>query len=189
MLCDMRDLAEILFKKRSGEGSIDFEAPEPHICTDEDGAVLFVEPGERRVANRMIEEFMLEANRVVAEHCFWMDLPFVYRVARTTGSDENGGTEAFRRQSGAHFPWDTCINVRPKTIQDLLLQAKERDCGTVIGRIALRSMKKAVYDTECKGHFGLGFRYYCHFTSPIRRYPDLIVHRILDRIQSAALRT
>ena len=105
MLCDMRDLAEILFKKRSGEGSIDFEVPEPHICTDEDGAVLFAEPGERRVANRMIEEFMLEANRVVRGALF-LDGPSVcIPRTRTTGSDENGGkTEAFRRQSGADFP-------------------------------------------------------------------------------------
>ncbi len=186
MLCDMRDLAEILFKKRSGEGSIDFEVPEPHICTDEDGAVLFVEPGERRVANRMIEEFMLEANRVVAEHCFWMDLPFVYRVHERPDQMKMEELKRFAGSLGLTFR-GSCINVRPKTIQDLLLQAKERDCGTVIGRIALRSMKKAVYDTECKGHFGLGFRYYCHFTSPIRRYPDLIVHRILkDTIRGTA---
>ena len=178
MLCDMRDLAEILAEKRAGEGSIDFEVPEPHIRTDAEGEVLLVEPAERRIANRMIEEFMLEANRVVAEHCFWMDLPFVYRVHDKPDPMKMEELKRFSGSLGLIFR-GSCINVRPKTIQDLLQQAKERDCGSVIGRVALRSMKKAVYDTECKGHFGLGFRYYCHFTSPIRRYPDLTVHRIL----------
>ena len=148
--------------------------------TDEDGAVLFVEPGERRVANRMIEEFMLEAYRRRGGALF---LRWTFRLytAYTNRPDQMKMEELkrFAGSLGLTFRRDPASVYVRKRYSDLLLQAKERDCGTVIGRIALRSMKKAVYDTECKGHFGLGFRYYCHFTSPIRRYPDLIVHRIL----------
>ena len=186
MLCDMKDLASVLSKKRFGEGSIDFEVQEPRIRVDEDGDVLSVEPSVRRTANRMIEEFMLQANRVVAEHCFWMEIPFVYRVHDRPDQMKMEELKRFAGSLGLTLH-GSCAGIRPGTIQDLLIQAKERNCGSVIGRIALRSMKKAVYDTECKGHFGLGFRYYCHFTSPIRRYPDLIVHRILkDTIRGTA---
>lgn len=178
MICDMRDLAEILSEKRYREGSIDFDVTETHITLDEEGNVASLEPAERRVANKMIEEFMLTANRVVAEHCYWMEIPFVYRVHDKPDQMKMEELKHFAGTLGFLLK-GSCGNVHPKSICDLLQQAKGSDSENVISRVALRSMKKAVYDTECGGHFGLGFRYYCHFTSPIRRYPDLMVHRIL----------
>lgn len=178
MLYDMRDLAEILGKKRYDEGSIDFDVTESHIRADEDGTVLSLEPAERRTANKIIEEFMLTANKVVAEHCFWMDIPFLYRV--------HDKPDQMKMEQLKHFAGTLGLTLRgsvssihPKSVRDLLLQAEGSDSERVISRVALRSMKKAVYDTSCDGHFGLGFRYYCHFTSPIRRYPDLMIHRII----------
>lgn len=178
MLHDMKELAGVLEKRRFREGSIDFDVSETLIRTDDQGVVISVEPEERRVANRMIEEFMLAANRVVAEHCFWMELPFVYRVHEKPDQLKMEQLKLFAGSLGLTLK-GSCENIYPKAIEELLAQAGEKGCERIIGRVALRSMKKAVYDTECRGHFGLGFRYYCHFTSPIRRYPDLIVHRIL----------
>ncbi len=178
VIFDMRDLAQILSNKRYGEGSIDFEVRESHITMDEEGGVISIEPEERRTANRMIEEFMLAANRAVAEQFFWMEIPFVYRVHEKPDQEK---MEELRRFAGSmgltlKLPRD---GVHSGAIRDLLSQAKEKGNETIISRVALRSMKKAVYDTKCSGHFGLGFRYYCHFTSPIRRYPDLMIHRII----------
>ena len=178
MIYDMRDLAEILSEKRYREGSIDFDVTETHITLGEDGTVVSLEPAERRVANKIIEEFMLTANRVVAEHCYWMEIPFVYRVHDKPDQMKMEELKHFAGTLGFLLK-GSCSNIHPKSICDLLHQAKGSDSESVISKVALRSMKKAVYDTECGGHFGLGFRYYCHFTSPIRRYPDLIVHRIL----------
>ena len=121
---------------------------------------------------------MLTANRVVAEHCYWMEIPFVYRVHDKPDQMKMEELKHFAGTLGFLLK-GSCGNVHPKSISDLLKQARGSDSENVISRVALRSMKKAVYDTECGGHFGLGFRYYCHFTSPIRRYPDLMVHRIL----------
>ncbi len=178
MLYDMRDLAAILAKKRYSEGSIDFDVRESHITADEEGNVLSIEPAERRVANKIIEEFMLTANKVIAEHCFWMEVPFLYRIHEKPDQMKMEQLKHFAGSLGLTLK-GSCDNIHPKSIGDLLQQAKGSDSEHVISRVSLRSMKKAVYDTECRGHFGLGFRYYCHFTSPIRRYPDLMIHRII----------
>lgn len=178
MLYDMRDLAGILAKKRCGEGSIDFDVRESHITADEEGNVVSVEPAERRIANKMIEEFMLTANKVVAEHCYWMEIPFLYRVHDKPDQMKMEQLKMFAGSLGLTLK-GSCENIHSKAIADLLDQAKGSDSEHLISRVSLRSMKKAVYDTECRGHFGLGFRYYCHFTSPIRRYPDLMIHRVI----------
>ena len=186
MLYDMRDLSEILARKRYREGSIDFDVAETQILVDEEGDVVSLEPAERRTANKIIEEFMLTANKVVAEHCFWMEIPFLYRVHEKPDQMKMEQLKHFAATLGFTLK-GSCSNIHPKAVRDLLLQAEGSDSERVIGKVALRSMKKAVYDTECGGHFGLGFRYYCHFTSPIRRYPDLMVHRVIKETLHGAL--
>ena len=176
----MRSLSSILRAKRRKRGSLDFDFPESKIKLDAQGHAVSVEAYERNEATDLIEDFMLAANETVAEDCFWQELPFVYRVHEEPDGEKLvqlsgmiAGLGYGIKTSGAGK------EVHPKEIQKLLAKASDRPEEAFISRIALRSMKRARYSTECSGHFGLAARYYCHFTSPIRRYPDLQIHRII----------
>ncbi len=181
MIFAMDELATILRNKRMKGGSLDFDIDESYIELDENGVPVDIRPAERRVANRIIEEFMLTANQVVAEHHYWMDVPFAYRVHERPDQDRMESFKAFAGTLGYSLK-GSCDNIHPAALRDILIQAEGSDAEGIINRIMLRSMKKADYKPSCEGHFGLGFKYYCHFTSPIRRYPDLFIHRIIKEI-------
>ncbi len=174
----MEELAAILRKRRHKRGSIDFDFAESKIILDEDGRPVEIKPHERNVATRIIEDFMLIANETVAQHFFWMELPFLYRTHEKPDPDKIMKLSAFIHNFGYHIKL-TGEEVHPKELQKLLDRIAGTDEETLISRLALRSMKQAKYTVDCTGHFGLACRYYCHFTSPIRRYPDLQIHRII----------
>lgn len=175
----MYELAEILRKRRFRHGSIDFEFPESKITLDDRGKPLNVEIYERNNAHRIIEEFMLIANQTVAEEYFWQELPFVYRTHEMPDSEKILALNEFVTHFGYSIKTGADDEIHPKEVQKLLKSVEGTPEEDVISRLALRSMKQAKYTTGCEGHFGLAFKYYCHFTSPIRRYPDLQIHRII----------
>lgn len=174
----MAQLAQILRRKRKLQGSLDFELGESEILLDENEHPTEIRQAVRRTANRLIEEFMLVANETVAEHFFWMNYPFVYRVHEKPDPDKMVDLKAFLMNFGIHLKGNP-DNIYPKTLADIMTSIEEEPYEAVVNRVMLRTMKKAYYSPECGGHFGLAFRYYCHFTSPIRRYPDLMIHRII----------
>lgn len=178
MFAQMQQLAAILRKKRHKRGSIDFDFAESKIVLDENGHPTDIRPYERNVATRIIEDFMLIANETVAQHFFWMELPFLYRTHEKPDQEKIMKLEAFIRNFGYHIKL-TGEEVHPKELQKLLDKIADTEEETLISRLTLRSMKQAKYTVECTGHFGLACQYYCHFTSPIRRYPDLQIHRII----------
>ena len=174
----MEELAAILRKKRMSRGSIDFDFPETKIILDEQGRPVEIKPYERNVATKIIEDFMLIANETVAQDYFWQELPFVYRT------HENPDTEKIKKLSTFinNFGYTMKIGqdeIHPKELQKLLTKIDGTPEEALISRLTLRSMKQAKYATVSTGHFGLATPYYCHFTSPIRRYPDLQIHRII----------
>ena len=126
----------------------------------------------------MIEEFMLIANQTVAEHFFWMEYPFIYRVHEKPDTDRIVELKAFLSGFGINLSGNP-DNIHPKLLNGILEDLKGKSYENIVSSVMLRSMKKAFYSTQCEGHFGLAFKYYCHFTSPIRRYPDLFIHRII----------
>lgn len=177
MLCDMKELCEILRKKRQSKGSIDFDFPEVKIKTDKDGKAVDVYKYKSGISNIIIEEFMLCANKTVAEQFFWADIPFVYRIHEKPSREKISAFNDFARNLGyrlsdAHEP-------HPNEFASILNKIKGTREEVVVSKVMLRSLMKAKYSPECLGHFGLAFSYYCHFTSPIRRYPDLAIHRII----------
>ena len=174
----MEELAEILRENRQAKGSINFDFDESEIILDEDGTPLSVDVAQRRTANRLIEEFMLAANETVAEHFRWMELPFVYRVHEKPDPDRMAEFRTFLASFGIPLK-GSLDNVHPAALNQVLNRVKDTPEENVVSTVMLRSMKKAFYHTACSGHFGLGMENYCHFTSPIRRYPDLIIHRII----------
>lgn len=178
MLEQMEQLAEILRKRRHKRGSIDFDFAESKIVLDESGRPLDIIPYERNVATRIIEGFMLVANETVAQHFFWMDVPFVYRTHGNPDPEKIRKLAAFVRNFGYHIKV-TGEEIHPKELQKLLDKIEGMQEETLLSRLTLRSMKQAKYTVACTGHFGLACQYYCHFTSPIRRYPDLQIHRII----------
>ncbi len=178
MLMDMKELAQILRKRREAAGSLDFDLDEAYITLDSNGIPVSVDLCERRTANRMIEEFMLAANRTVAEQFFWLELPFIYRVHEKPDSEKIQEFRTFLRGLSIRLKGEGG-NIHPKALNEVLEQVSGTACENVVNTVMLRSMKKAFYSTECEGHFGLAMKYYCHFTSPIRRYPDLMIHRII----------
>jgi ribonuclease R len=173
----MRELAAVLRARREEKGSIDFDLEESAFMYDVQGHVVGVGARDRGEAERLIEEFMLEANKTVAETYYWRQLPFVYRVHDQPADEKMLVFLAFYANFGkVKVKMD---NIHPKALQGILSDVKGTPHENIVNQILLRSLKKAEYSPECKGHFGLSFQYYCHFTSPIRRYPDLAVHRII----------
>ena len=186
MFQQMRELAAILRKKRKKRGSIDFDFPECKILLDKEGHPTEIKAYERNTATDIIEDFMLAANETVAQHFYWLELPFVYRVHDLPDQERIQKLSSFINNFGYYMKSVGRKNakvsseeVHPKEIQKLLARIAGTPEEAMISRLALRSMKQAKYSTECTGHFGLACGYYCHFTSPIRRYPDLQIHRII----------
>lgn len=179
MFENMGELAAILRKKRHKRGSIDFDFPESKLVLDKQGHPVEIKPYERNTATKLIEEFMLIANETVAEHFFWQETPFVYRTHETPDTDKIQKLVTFIQNFGLHVKAGHREDIHPKEIQKLLDAISGTDAEAMISRLTLRSMKQAKYSTESTGHFGLACKYYCHFTSPIRRYPDLQIHRIV----------
>jgi ribonuclease R len=178
MLQKMYELALILRSKRHQQGSIDFEFPESKIILDEKGHPVDILPHERNLATKLIEDFMLIANETVAEEYYWLELPFVYRIHESPDPEKIQKLATFIANFGYGIKTDK-EEVHPKEIQKLLTKLEGTSEEALISRLTLRSMKQAKYSTICSGHFGLAFKYYCHYTSPIRRYPDLQIHRII----------
>ncbi len=178
MFLRMGELAQLLREKRGKRGSIDFDFPETKVKLDEEGCPVEIMPCERNAATRIIEDFMLIANETVAEDCFWQQLPFLYRTHEKPDPDRMRKLVTFLHNFGYTLRLKD-NEVHPKEIQKLLAKLEGTAQEALIDRLTLRSMKQAKYTTECTGHFGLAAKYYCHFTSPIRRYPDLQIHRII----------
>ncbi|MCM1307983.1 MAG: ribonuclease R [Butyrivibrio sp.] len=174
----MKELAGILRSRRCKRGFVDFDFPESKITLDENGSPLEIKEYERNTATRIIEDFMLIANETVAEDYFWQALPFVYRTHDKPDPEKIKALAAFVNNFGYSIRQNG-DEVHPKELQKLLAQIEGSDTEALISRLTLRSMKRAQYTTECSGHFGLAAKYYTHFTSPIRRYPDLQIHRII----------
>lgn len=174
----MDELAKILRKARDVRGSLDFDFDEAYINLNEQGIPISVETAERRVANRIIEEFMLVANETIAEHFYWMETPFVYRVHEAPSLEKIEEFKRFIVSFGLNLKGNP-EKIHPKALNEIIKSVEGKPEEHVVNTVMLRSMKKAFYGTECAGHFGLGVKYYCHFTSPIRRYPDLMIHRII----------
>ena len=177
MFEQMETLAQILRKKRQARGSIDFDFPESKIILDEKGHPLEIKPYERNTATKIIEDFMLIANETVAQDYYWQGLPFVYRTHDNPDPDKIRQLAVFIANFGYGIKGGG--DIHPKELQKLLVRVGDSPEESLISRLTLRSMKQAKYTPECSGHFGLAAKYYCHFTSPIRRYPDLQIHRII----------
>ena len=187
MLKEMNKLRLILNKKRETRGSVNFDFPESKIILDEKGNVLDIVPHERNGATNLIEEFMLICNETVAEDCFWQGEPFVYRNHEAPNDEKVETMKQMLRGLGYRIKGQN--EIHPKEIQSILSKVSGKDEEHVVSRIILRSMKQARYQSENYGHFGLAAKYYCHFTSPIRRYPDLQIHRIIKESLKNGLTT
>lgn len=178
ILQDMDKLAKTLKKKRIAKGSIDFDIPETKIDVDKNGEITDVYKYHSTSAHALIEEFMLAANKCVAEEMFWCEIPFIYRVHDKPSADKIKTFNKFISFFGYRLKGKP-NNIHPKDFSDLLFKIKNTEKELLISKVMLRSLMKACYSEENIGHFGLDFKYYCHFTSPIRRYPDLAIHRII----------
>ena len=174
----MKELADILREKRSQRGSIDFDFPETKILLDEKGRPVEIKPYERNAATKIIEDFMLMANETIAEDYYWQEVPFLYRTHDNPDPEKMKKLGIFINNFGYSLHMQNG-EVHPKEIQKLLNKIDGTEEEALISRLTLRSMKQAKYMPVCGGHFGLAARYYTHFTSPIRRYPDLQIHRII----------
>lgn len=174
----MEELAAILREKRRKRGSIDFDFPETKIILDKEGKPVDIKPYERNTATKIIEDFMLAANETVAQDYFWQEMPFVYRVHDNPDPEKIQRLAMFINNFGYGIK-TTQEEIHPKELQKLLGKIDGTPEEALISRLTLRSMKQAKYATVSTGHFGLAAKYYCHFTSPIRRYPDLQIHRII----------
>ena len=174
----MKELSELLRRNRSRRGAIDFEFPESKIYLNKAGRPVDVRPYEQNVATRLIEDFMLLANETVARTYCRRELPFLYRTHENPDMEKMEGVLSFIRRQGIRVE-KAAEEITPGEIQKILQQIAGTPQEPLISRLLLRSMKQARYTTGCSGHFGLAARYYCHFTSPIRRYPDLQIHRII----------
>lgn len=181
----MEDLCSILNKKRMGRGAIDFDFTECKILLNEFGKPVDIVPYERGIANRVIEEFMLIANETVAEHMFWLNVPFVYRIHEDPDEEKLMHFSEFAHNLGYAMKWGK--EIHPRMLQEVIASVKGKKEEMVLSTLLLRSMMKAKYSPECVGHFGLASKYYCHFTSPIRRYPDLMIHRIIKEVINGGL--
>ncbi|MBO6153809.1 MAG: ribonuclease R [Lachnospiraceae bacterium] len=178
MFVMMRELSEIIRRKRDKRGAIDFDFPEAKIIVDEDGHPTDILLRERNMATKIIEDFMLSANETVAKHFYDLQIPFLYRNHGVPDGDKIEKLSIFLGNFGYHLNGDR-ENLEPKELQKLLKQVAGKPEADLISKVALRSMQQARYTVDDSSHFGLAAEYYCHFTSPIRRYPDLQIHRII----------
>lgn len=176
------ELAKILMDKRDRRGAIDFNFPESKIVLDSEGIPVDIEPYERRIANKMIEEFMLITNETVAEHFYWLTMPFVYRVHENPSEEKMETLGKFVSSFGYKIKNGKDEEIHPKALQTVLKKVEGKPEESAISSIMLRSLRQARYSPNCEGHFGLAAKFYCHFTSPIRRYPDLQIHRIIKEV-------
>ncbi|GAA0179399.1 ribonuclease R [Clostridium sediminicola] len=173
----MEKLCEILYAKRIRRGAIDFDFEECKIILNEVGKPVEIKPYERAIANRIIEEFMLVCNETIAEHMYWSNTPFVYRIHEEPDEEKLQKFNEFAYNLGYVVRFKN--DIHPKLLQSVVQKVKGQKEETVVNTLLLRSMKQAKYSPAAIGHFGLAAKYYCHFTSPIRRYPDLMIHRII----------
>lgn len=175
----MEELATVLKQRRLEEGYLNLDIPESKIILDENGKAIDVKKYETTFANEIIEQFMLTANETVAEKFYWLEAPFIYRVHEEPEYDKIQETNKFLFNIGEKINCSKeCI--KPKSFSDVLDKLKGTEYEKVISTLILRTLKVARYEAENKGHFGIASKYYCHFTSPIRRYPDLFIHRIIS---------
>lgn len=177
MIEDMRDLQKILEKKREKRGAIEFDFPESKITLDKLGKPVDVSLYPREISNKVIEEFMLVCNETVSEHMFWTHMPFIYRVHEEPDEEKLKAFTEFSYNLG--YPVKLYAGIQPKSLQEVLKKVEGKKEEPVLAKLLLRSMMQARYAPENIGHFGLAATYYSHFTSPIRRYPDLMIHRII----------
>lgn len=178
---EMEDLSLILRGRREKRGAIDFNFPEPQITLDANGKPIEIVNRERRIANRIIEEFMLVANETVAEHVFWLEYPFIYRIHENPDPERIASFNLFLNRFNLSLK-TVDDEMHPKTVQQLLESIEGKKEAPIINKMMLRALKQAKYSPSNEGHFGLAAKYYSHFTSPIRRYPDLQIHRILKEM-------
>lgn len=178
MFDNMRALSALIRKRRMERGSIDFDFPEAEIVLSEDGEPMSIGTRDRNTAHKIIEDFMLAANEVIAEDYYWQELPFEFRVHEKPDCEKIEKLKKVIERFGYYFK-TSGEDIHPKEFQKLLERISDTEEEGFISRMTLRSMQQARYSTQCSGHFGLAARYYCHFTSPIRRYPDLQIHRII----------
>lgn len=184
----MKELSAILRKKRSNRGSIDFDFPESKVFLDEMGRPVEIKAYEQNVATKIIEDFMLLANETVAQEYCTGDYPFVYRTHENPDPEKIESLLMLLHNEGVNIQ-KSGQEITPGEIQEILESIEGMPNEAQISRLTLRTMKQAKYTTECSGHFGLAAKYYCHFTSPIRRYPDLQIHRIIhDRLRGRLVR-
>lgn len=182
MFKTMRELAMKLRSKRMKRGAVDFDFEESKVLVDENGKVTDIVKRERSIAEQIIEEFMLAANETVAEHFHWLKVPFIYRIHEDPDQEKLMNFMAFAANFGHAVKGGKGNKVHPRALQKLLEDIQGTKEQTVISTMMLRSMKQAKYDAESTGHFGLAAEFYTHFTSPIRRYPDLVIHRIIREV-------
>jgi ribonuclease R len=190
-LRNMQRLSEILHRRRMRRGSIDFDLNEAKITLNEEGKVVDVRLYTRGVSERMIEEFMLICNETIAQHVFWRNIPFMYRIHEDPDIEKMLEFNEFIHNFGYHLK-GIGGRIHPKTLQQLLEKIRGTREEAIINTVMLRSLQKARYSPDNTGHFGLAAEHYCHFTSPIRRYPDLVDHRIIkdmlhNRLDSARI--
>ena len=177
----MKRLSEILKGKRKKRGSIDFDFPESKVILDKDGKADKIIKLERGISEKIIEEFMIVANETVAQHMYWLEVPFLYRVHEEPTEEKMLALNEFLHAFGYHIRTGA-DKVSPKSFQEIVEKVKDRPEEKSISTVMLRSMKHASYSDESLGHFGLSSEFYSHFTSPIRRYPDLVIHRIIREV-------
>ncbi|MGL4739902.1 MAG: ribonuclease R [Sarcina sp.] len=173
----MQELALILNEKRMNRGAVDFDFAECKIILDENGKAVDIKPYDRGISNRMIEEFMLVCNETISEHFYWAGVPFVYRIHEEPDAEKLEKFKEFVYNLGYTINWGK--EIKPKSISQVIDMVKGKDEETVVSTLLLRCMMQAKYSEVHEGHFGLAAEYYSHFTSPIRRYPDLQIHRII----------
>ena len=176
----MEELAHVLKDRRMKQGYLNLDIPESKITLDENGVCINVSKYETTFANEIIEEFMLTANETIAEKFYWLEAPFIYRVHEVPDYEKIVDTNMFLASIGYKIK-ATKDNIKPKAFSDVLEKLKGTEYEKVISTLILRTLKVARYEAENKGHFGIASKYYCHFTSPIRRYPDLFIHRVISK--------
>ncbi len=174
----MHEISKKIQEKKKRDGSLDFEVPEVQFIFDENGMAVDFEKRERNDAHRLIEDFMVLANQTVAKEYCDNDLPFVYRVHESPRKEKTESVIEYMKGLGIKTP-GIPEEITPKYYQSLIKLCENQPYTETVNKVILRSMQKARYTNQCLGHFGLALKYYCHFTSPIRRYPDLTIHRII----------